>query len=95
MYTEFIIIFSGLGVIIVLLLVVIVLLIVLMKKSSNDIPVSGFVSSASISAGQPQASLGMAATSSVGSGVVFCKNCFTEFDASVRFCPKCGTPQNK
>ncbi|MDM8157039.1 hypothetical protein QUV96_05235 [Amedibacillus dolichus] len=27
------------------------------------------------------------------STVVFCKNCATQYDASLRSCPKCGTPR--
>lgn len=91
MYTEFIIIFSGLGVVIALLLAVLVLLIILLKKTSNDIPISSFTAPMTAAAGQIQPTPN---SSAANSGVVYCRNCFTEFDATAQFCPKCGTPRS-
>ena len=95
MYTEFIIIFCGLGVTIVLLLVVIVLLIVLLKKTSNEIPMSSFTMPVNTAAGQFQPTAQPASNAfPANNSVVYCRNCFTEFDATAQFCPKCGTPRS-
>lgn len=100
MYTEFVLIFAGLGTILALLLVVIILLIVVIKKMSNNLPHDSF----SVAAGMPptfgstrQESpvVGQVGTPPMqGSGVVYCKNCATQFDSSAQFCPKCGTPKS-
>lgn len=95
MYTEFIIIFTGLGAIVVLLLVVIILLIVLLKKANSDVPMNSFVTPMTASPGQFQQTMqAVPNASAANSGVVYCKNCFTEFDAATQFCPKCGTPRS-
>lgn len=106
MYTEFILIFAGLGIIIVLLLVVVIFLIVLMKKSSNDLPSGAFLtaqmpsipnsssSAPSFQQANPYQQVSpVSGQPSQSSSVVFCKNCYTQFDASVQFCPKCGSPR--
>lgn len=106
MYTEFILIFAGLGIIIVFLLVILILLIVLMKKSSNDLPSGAFMtaptpptpnssSAPSYRQANPyQQAAPVSGQPSQGGSIVFCKNCYTQFDASVQFCPKCGSPRN-
>lgn len=77
MYIEFLVIYIGLAIAIILS---IVNLILLLKRTSNN----GSVSKKIISANT--------APSEVGN-IVFCKSCATQFDASERCCPKCGTPR--
>lgn len=94
MYTELVIIFAGLGLVIALLITILVLLIIVLKRTSGHLPVSAYVppvSTPSIMPGHPPQ---VAAQQRPGNGVVFCKNCYTQFDTSVKFCPKCGTPKN-
>ena len=86
MYTEFVLIFAGLGTILALLLVVIILLIVVIKKISNNLPNDSF----SVAAGMPPTF----GSPRQESSVVYCKNCATQFDSSAQFCPKCGTPKS-
>lgn len=82
MYTEFIIIYIGLGILAVLAIAILVMLILLFKReqvgyiqqSNNYTPVN------------------QTATTTTGN-IVFCKKCATEFDSSQRTCPKCGTPR--
>lgn len=107
MYTEFILIFAGLGIIIVFLLIILILLIVLIKKSSNDLTTGAFmtVPTSAVASPQPAASVygqvssyqqgsSVSGQPSQGGSVAFCKNCYTQFDASAQFCPKCGSPRN-
>lgn len=79
MYKEFKIMYIGMAVLGVLMIINIILQIRILK----DKPVAGIYAGAAGSApAQP----------SVGSKV-FCKNCATQFDASLKVCPKCGTPR--
>lgn len=79
MYTEFIIIYIGLAVLFVLLAVVLILLIKLLRNQN---------------AAPRPAKPYQGGSSTLGSGsMAFCKNCATSFDASLRVCPKCGTPR--
>lgn len=98
MYTEIMILFVGIGLIILLLITVLVLLIILLKKSSGDLPAGAFMASPVVPSVQvPQQASQPAAVPGQqfqGNGVTFCKNCYTQFDASVQFCPKCGTPKS-
>lgn len=84
MYTEFIIIYIGVGISVLLSIVSVVLLLKLLKRTGGSRygNAGGF-------ADKPQ-SYG---TQSVKTGVVFCKYCGTRFDAATRVCPKCGTPR--
>lgn len=83
MYTEFLIMYIGLGVLILLAIAILILLIVLVRRDSGSyIPRTGSMASQSTT------------QSFVPSGnIVFCKKCATEFDASQRCCPRCGTPR--
>ena len=97
MYTEFILIFAGLGVNFILLVTAIILIIIILRKSSGNLPANAFisppVSSPSVMTPNQQAPL-KSEPALQGNRVVFCKNCYTQFDSSVQFCPKCGTPKN-
>ena len=77
MYPEFVPIYIGLAVIIVLLVVILILLV---KRTANNAAVSKRIMATNT-------------VSNGGSSVVFCKSCATQFDATQRFCPKCGTPR--
>lgn len=88
MYTEFIITFIGLGVAISLGVTNLILLIVLLKRSDNSKPMlSGYMAAPQQ---MPQQST-MSQTSISSGHVVFCKKCATQFDASQKCCPNCGT----
>ena len=80
MYTEFIPIYIGLVVIVVLLVIILVLLI--KNRNSNASAPSGYMYHTSTQANQP-----------ASGNIVFCKNCATPFDSSLKACPKCGTPR--
>lgn len=78
MYTEFIIIYIGLAVLFVLLAVVLILLIKRCAIRMRHRPAKPY----------------QGGSSTLGSGsMAFCKNCAASFDASLRVCPKCGTPR--
>lgn len=77
MYPEFIPIYVGLAVIIVLLIVILILIV---KRPSDR----GTMTKGNTSSKMSQHN---------GGNIVFCKNCATQFDASQRCCPKCGTPR--
>lgn len=99
MYTEIMILFAGIGVIILLLVVILILLIIVLKRSSGDLPAKAFMAPPAVPPVQvPQQKMSQAAPvpgqQFQGSGVVFCKNCYTQFDSSAQFCPKCGTPKS-
>lgn len=84
MYTEFKIIYVGLGILAVLLLAVIVLLIILLKKLNT--------SGQTYSKTTDRPSQSYAPRTAV-SGIVFCPGCGTQFDAKHTVCPKCGKPR--
>lgn len=77
MYPEFVAIYIGLAVIFVLLAVVLVLQIVVLSKLGRG-------------GSAPRSNYSQAAA---GGNLAFCKNCATQFNASQRCCPKCGTPR--
>jgi len=77
MYPEFIAIYVGLAVIFALLVVVLVLLAVVLAKLGKG----------------RSASRSNYTQSTAGGNLAFCKNCATQFNASQRCCPKCGTPR--
>lgn len=82
MYTEFLIIYIGLGILVLLGIAILILLIMLLKKdqgayipqNNNYIP-------------------NVQTTATPSGNIVFCKKCAAEFDSSQRACPKCGTPR--
>lgn len=82
MYTEFIIMYIGLGVLILLAIAILVLLIVLLNKEPKVYAPKSYNS---VSQG--------AQTYNVTGNIVFCKKCATQFNSSQRACPKCGTPR--
>lgn len=104
-YPEFLPIYIGLGVLFVLMVAILVLLILVLQKVKKDAPTR--TSEYQLGA-YPQNYGGNAPTTpssysqppvgnvSYGSGygsVVFCKNCATQYDASAKCCPRCGTPR--
>ena len=87
MYTEFIAIYIGLGVLAALMVVVMILLIKLLRQLEVR-PSTRSYTPAPISTGSRPSS----APAPAGN-VVFCKRCAAEFDASQKVCPNCGTPR--
>lgn len=84
MYAEFIIIYVGMGILALLSIASIVLSAIILKKAG-----SGF-------SGKPGRYTDKSKSFEYASnqiGVVFCKNCGTQFDGTTRVCPKCGTPR--
>lgn len=77
MYPEFIIIYVALGIITILLAAVIVLLILLLRRTRTDN--TGYTPADKVKINS--------------TGIAFCKNCATPFNASTGVCPKCGTPR--
>lgn len=84
MYTEFKIIYIGMGVIAALLLVAIALLVLVLKKLRSN----GHIGTNS-SNGFQQSPQRAPSTS----GIAFCVGCGTQFDAAHKVCPKCGRPR--
>lgn len=78
MYPEFVPVYVGLAIAIVLLAVLIVLAVMILKTLKNR-------PAAPVSRGAAAPAVGSTA------GLVFCRNCSKQFDASMRFCPHCGT----
>ncbi len=81
MYPEFIAIYVGLGIILALVIALLVLVIIMMVKMKN----MGGSKPSYYGGGMPAMQTQM--------GVVFCKKCTMQFDASERLCPRCGTPR--
>ena len=79
MYPEFIAIYVGLGVLALMLAAVIVMQIVLLKRGQGT--------------KQSQIKYPTANNLQNTGSIVFCKNCATQFDASQKVCPHCGTPR--
>ncbi len=77
MYPEFVPIYVGLIVIIILLIVILCCLIIRTKAPATM--------HSNLSASAP--------VNTDSKAIVFCKNCATQYDASQRCCPKCGTPR--
>lgn len=86
MYPEFIAIYIGLAVLAALMIVVLILLLKLLKQSDVKQMPRPYVPAENQIAAAPQ-------TGAAPGGVVFCKRCATEFDASQKVCPRCGTPR--
>lgn len=86
MYPEFIAIYAGLVVLAALLVVVLLLLLKLLKQSDIKQMSRPYTPAANQTADVQQ-------SGAASGGVVFCKRCATEFDASQKVCPKCGTPR--
>ena len=84
MYTEFVIIYIGMGILALLSIASIALLIIVMKKMGN-----GFSGNPERYSSKPQ----NYGHNNAQVGVVFCKNCGTQFDGATHVCPKCGTPR--
>ena len=85
MYTEFLIIYIMLGVLILLAIIGIVLLIAVLKKAGSGTNRSRYQA-------QPPMYQQMNPGTAAG-GVAFCKNCGSQFNASLRVCPRCGSPR--
>ena len=95
MYPEFIAIYIGLGVIALLLIVAIILLIILLKKQGSSRPKNYYAQQPQY--GRPQQGLAPGRQAQGGGssgGMAFCRNCGAQFDASLRVCPRCGTPRS-
>ena len=87
MYIEFIIIFICLGVIIALLIPILVMLSLLWRERDEKTPVynrNNFLKDEKESK-QKKNSVQPAGN------VVFCRHCASQFDASRKTCPECGT----
>ena len=82
MYTEFIIMYVGLGIVIALQIALTVIGILILKKlgKGNARPVS-----------YPARPAAGAAPAATAASTVFCRGCAKQFDGSMRFCPYCGT----
>lgn len=95
---EFTIIYICLGLIFLALAAVAVLLVLLLKKNGmNGVQKQQFSwqSGGDQRSMQHQMNTPMQGSYTQGAsgGVVFCKRCATQFDASQRFCPNCGAPR--
>lgn len=84
MYPEFIAIYVGMGVLAILLIAAIVMLALVLKKLSGG---SGVMNSRPQQTARPFGNAGSEI------GVVFCRNCATQYDGATRVCPRCGTPR--
>lgn len=81
MYPEFVAIYVCLGILVILVVVIMVLIIMLLHKLNN------------IGSGKNSYYANQVGNVKNQMGVVFCKKCTTQFDATERFCPRCGTPR--
>lgn len=76
LYTEFILIYVGLGIVIVMQVVLLILLAVLVGKAGK---------------GQNRVSRAVGAVvNQTRQGIVFCPNCAAKLDSAELFCPQCG-----
>ncbi|MBR5949281.1 MAG: hypothetical protein IKZ82_11655 [Clostridia bacterium] len=94
MYTEFVLIYVGLGVLFLLMCAVIVLLVLMMRRISNGgygTPVSGYRAQPRNSGYQTPQMRNNRNMQGERGGVVYCKHCAAQFDASQKVCPNCGT----
>lgn len=82
MYTEFVIMYVGLGIVIALQIALTVIGILILKKLGK-----GSVRPVSYPA-RPTAG---AAPAAAAASTVFCRGCAKQFDGAMRFCPYCGT----
>lgn len=84
MYPEFIAIYVGLAIALVLLVAILVLLIVLLKRGNNIPHATNY---------QQRPSNYQNQNFGGSTGIVFCRNCSTQYDGATRICPRCGTPR--
>lgn len=84
LYPEFTPIYVGIAVIFALLLVIIVLLIMVLMRVRKQ---------AGGERSNVKAIYGGKTGAPPSGNVAFCRNCATEFEASEKNCPKCGTPR--
>ena len=90
MYPEFIAIYIGLAILLLVGAANLFLTIKLMLGGDQ----SHFTSGSSRSFGaDTRNNMAIPPEYAPSNNVVFCKRCANEFDASQRFCPKCGTPR--
>ena len=82
MYPEFIAIYVGLGILALLQVGTIVLVIVFQRKSNQKSTPNQFFNQTVPS--QPQSS---------SHSVAFCVGCGTQFDSTLKVCPRCGRPR--
>lgn len=87
MYPEFIAIYVGLAILIALGVAILILLIKLNKNNEGFPTMPSINTTSTVSSSQP------ASNESKDGNMAFCKKCATQFSASERFCPKCGTPR--
>lgn len=90
MYPEFIAIYVGLGILLFVGVANLVLTIKLMMNGNQPHYSSGFNTNNRIDEVKTNA---VPENNIQSDYVVFCKKCANEFDASQKFCPKCGTPR--
>lgn len=84
MYPEFIPIYVGILIIIGMLAYIIVML----KTNTNNVKEHTNTYTAQSSIHKPETTI-----KQNSGNIVFCKKCATEFDASLKVCPNCGTPR--
>ena len=92
MYPEFIAIYIGLAILAVLQIVGLVFLRKLLKQSEGGTQMPRSYAAPQTSTFN-QGSVTTTVPNMAPGAVVFCKHCAAEFDASLRACPKCGTPR--
>lgn len=92
MYPEFIAIYICLAILIALSITTLIILIKHLKSSVGKSAAQTFNAQQFYpSASESTSGVNNVKTSSAG--IVFCRNCAAEFDASQSVCPKCGTPR--
>lgn len=96
MYTEFLIIYIGLGAVLIMTIANLALLIALLRKNNSSGP-RPFGMPRSADRISPETNkkqyVDSGSAAIQGGGVVVCKNCSTRYDSSRRICPRCGTPR--
>ncbi len=93
MYPEFIAIYVMLGIVILMLGAVLFFLIKLMKRSganSNNYYMPNYQANDNYYGGQYREQYPQQQYSQQGGGVVFCRQCASQFDSSQAYCPHCG-----
>lgn len=83
MYPEFIAIYIGLTVLAGLAIAILILLIRLLKGNDTNHSNTKYINTNS----------NVNPTIKTNDNMAFCKKCATQFNASERFCPNCGTPR--
>ncbi len=90
MYPEFIAIYIGLAILLLVGVANLVLTIKLMLNGNQPHYTSGLNSNIT---NKEKNNVNIPESAIQSDNVVFCKKCANEFDASQKFCPKCGTPR--